>query len=203
MTANFYSDVITKDPRFGSVARIDDAQLLEPVTRALVQEIVSAARGMGIDVIVWETYRSQTRQELLFDQHVTKLRRVGVHHYGLACDIVKVVGGEPSWKGDFSFLGQLARSANLIWGGDWGNPAVHHSFIDQYHIQRCAVSREPVLFAATWYPDARYNPYEDQVPVLFADVSDAIRREQYHALGFERDRARPSESADAPSLSVR
>jgi hypothetical protein len=178
MAANFYSDVIAKDTRFGSLARIDDDQLLEPVTRALVQEIVSAARSIGIDVMVWETYRSQARQELLFTQHVTKLRRVGVHHYGLACDIVKVVGGEPSWKGDFSFLGQLSKSANLIWGGDWGNPAVHHSFIDEYHVQRCAVTREPVLFAGSWYPDAGYNPYKDEVPVLFANVAAATRKGQ-------------------------
>jgi hypothetical protein len=44
----------------------------------------------------------------------TKLKTVGVHHYGLACDLVKDIAGEPSWKGDFAFLGRLAKKHRLI-----------------------------------------------------------------------------------------
>jgi len=29
--------------------------------------------------------------------------------YGLACDLVKDINGSPSWKGDFKFLGKLAK----------------------------------------------------------------------------------------------
>jgi|ERR1022692_1790665 hypothetical protein len=72
--------------------------------------------------MIYETYRSQNRQMELFNQSATKLRIVGVHHFGLACDIVRMVGGEACWKGDFSFLGQLAHSSGLIWGGDWEIP---------------------------------------------------------------------------------
>lgn len=78
--------------------------------------IISAAHGMGIELMIHETYRSQDRQQELFNQRATKLRTVGVHHYGLACDIVRVVAGEPSWKGGFSFLGQLAQSSGMNWG---------------------------------------------------------------------------------------
>jgi hypothetical protein len=158
---NFYTDVISSDSHFHSVKRVSDASLLEPITRQLVEGIVSAARQMGIEVMIYETYRSQARQQELFNQGATKLRTVGVHHYGLACDIVRVVGGEPSWKGDFSFLGQLAHSSGLIWGGDWGAPNIKHNFIDSVHVQRCTVARQGALFAGTWYPDATYNPYED------------------------------------------
>jgi hypothetical protein len=111
---NFYADVIRKDARFDSLTRVDDPSLLEPVTRKLVESAVSTAKQMGIEVMIYETYRSQYRQQELFVQGATKLRTVGVHHYGLACDIVRVVGGEPCWKGDFSFLGQLAHSSGLI-----------------------------------------------------------------------------------------
>ncbi len=107
---NFYSDVIEKDPRFNSSRRVADPALLEPTTRQLVERIIAAAQQMGIGLMIFETYRSQARQQELFDNGATRLRTVGVHRYGLACDIVRVVGGEPSWKGDFSFLGQLARS---------------------------------------------------------------------------------------------
>jgi hypothetical protein len=122
---NFYTDVICNDSRFDSTNRIDDLALLETVTRQLVLMIIQQAANMGFDMMVFETYRSQARQQQLFQQGATQLRQVGVHHYGLACDIVKKVNGEPSWKGDFSFMGQLAHSAGLIWGGDWGTPNQH------------------------------------------------------------------------------
>lgn len=168
---NFYTDVISRDARFDSASRVLDLALLEPVTRQLVQNIIAAAEQMGIALMVYETYRSQPRQQELFDNGATKLRKVGVHHYGLACDIVRVIGGEPSWKGDFSFLGQLAHSAGLIWGGDWGAPQIKHSFVDSVHVQRCTVARQADLFAGTWYPDDSYNPYSDAHPLLLAGVT--------------------------------
>jgi hypothetical protein len=159
--ANFYTGVLVDDPRFNSAARVGDASLLEPTTRQLVASIISAAHQMGIELMTFETYRSQNRQQELFNQGATKLRTMGVHHYGLACDIVRVVSGEPSWKGDFSFMGHLAQSCGLIWGGDWGAPNIKHSFIDSVHVQRCTVARQGDLFAGRWYPDETYNPYDD------------------------------------------
>jgi D-alanyl-D-alanine carboxypeptidase len=167
---NFFTDVISQDPRSDSVKRVTDPALLEPTTRALVQKVVDAAKQMGIEVMVFETYRSQARQEQLFDQGATKLKKAGVHRYGLACDIVRVAAGEPSWKGDFSFLGQLAHSAGLIWGGDWGAPNLKHDFVDSVHVQRCTVARQGDLFAGTWYPGESYNPYEDSQHIFAAAV---------------------------------
>ena len=156
----FYEDVIKKDSRFHSVKRVADPSLLEPQTRAAVQAVIDDAAAHGIALMIFETYRSQERQQALFNQGASQLRTVGVHHYGLACDLVKDVNGEPSWKGDFTFLGRLARAHGLIWGGDWGQPNVHHSFLDMDHVQRCSVSMQARLFRGEWYPDARYNPFE-------------------------------------------
>jgi hypothetical protein len=110
---SFYTDIISADTRFSSVNRIADSSLLEPMTRRLVEGLIASAHQMGIEIMIYETYRSQNRQQALFENGASKLRTVGVHHYGLACDIVRVVSGEPSWKGDFSFLGQLAHSSGL------------------------------------------------------------------------------------------
>jgi hypothetical protein len=68
------------------------------------------------------------------------LKTIGVHHYGLACDLVKDIFGTPSWKGDFKFLGKLAKKYDLVWGGGWGKPQVEMRFLDNVHVQRCAVS---------------------------------------------------------------
>ena len=99
---NFYTDTIQYDKRFNSTERISDILLLEPVTRKIVQSIIEQAKLNGLELMVFETYRSQDRQALLYERGATKLQKVGVHHYGLACDIVRSINGEPSWKGDFS-----------------------------------------------------------------------------------------------------
>src|ERR1035437_2876376 len=160
--AYFYTAVISLDPRFNNPGRIIDILLLEPVTRQLVNKIIEDAKAHGVELMVFETYRSQARQQQLFDLGQTKLRQVGVHHYGLACDIVYNVNGEPSWKGDFSLIGHLSLANGLVWGGDWGNPAIHHSFIDADHVQRCTIARQAALFTRQWYPDDSYNPYKDK-----------------------------------------
>jgi hypothetical protein len=157
---NFYQDVIQNDPRFRSTKPVSDLALLEPVTRAAVQAIIADAAEMGHEMAVFETYRSQELQGIYFQRGVTKLRNVGVHHYGLAADIVKVVNGEPSWDGDFTFLRDLCNKYNLISGIDWGHPDERHSFVDACHVQRITVDDQPALFAGTWYPDSTYNPYE-------------------------------------------
>ena len=149
---NHYTDVIQKDARFDATTLVHDMALLEPRTRAAVVAILADAKTHGVDYMVFETFRSQARQQLLFTQGATKLRTVGVHHYGLACDIVKSIGGVPSWKGDFSLLGVLAKAHGLVWGGDWGSPGAHHPFIDSDHVQRCTLAEQVGLFAGTWYP---------------------------------------------------
>lgn len=158
--SNFYLEVIKKSPRYLSKQRVADLALLEPNMRRKVEAILKDAKGNGLDLMVFETYRSKERQKQLFAQGVTKLKNVGVHHYGLACDLVRVHNGEPSWDGDFSLVGHLAKAHALIWGGDWGTPDQHHTFIDAPHVQWCSVKDQTKLMNGTWYPDASYNPYE-------------------------------------------
>jgi hypothetical protein len=159
--STFYTDIILKDKRASTTDVVSDMALLEPGTRSRVEAIIADAKAHGVALMVFETYRSAARQKLLFDQGATKLKKVGVHHYGLACDIVKSAGGHPSWKGDFSLLGTLAHAHGLIWGGDWGAPGVSHSFIDAVHVQRCTVARQAALFNGIWYPDDAYDPYAE------------------------------------------
>jgi hypothetical protein len=151
---NFYSDVICKSPQFSSVAAVRDISMLEPVTREAVINIMADASAMGIKLMITETYRSQQRQRMLFDQKATQLETVGVHHYGLAADFCKVVDGNASWAGDWSFLRDLANKHGLISGLDWGLPNAHHSFVDPDHVQRCTVEQQNALFTQNWYPSS-------------------------------------------------
>jgi hypothetical protein len=128
--------------------------------RRKVLAVVAEAQAHGVPLMVFETYRSTQRQKELYTQGATKLKVVGVHHFGLACDLVKVVNGEPSWDGSFDLVGHLAKAHNLIWGGDWGTPHAHHTFIDEPHVQWCSVHDQAKLLAGKWYPGDDYNPYD-------------------------------------------
>lgn len=155
---SFYTDVIQKSPVFHAGWCIDDENLLEPVTRAAVAAMMAASAAAGQPLMIFETYRSQERQAALYARKATQLATVGVHHYGLACDLVKDIQGEPSWNGDFSFMRDLAQAHGLIWGGNWGDSTVRHTFVDNVHVQRVNVADQAKLFAGDWYPDDDYRP---------------------------------------------
>lgn len=159
---NFFTDILQQDVRYHSRKPLSDMDLLEPVTRALVQQVIQQAAKLGISLMVFETYRSQDRQLDLYEQGKSQLHTVGVHHYGLACDLVRDVNGQPSWEGDFSFLRAIARQNKLIWGGDWGSPGQPHKLYDPVHLQRCTVAQQGELFRGEWYPDDDYDPYAQQ-----------------------------------------
>jgi len=154
---SFYTDVIQKDARFRTIDAVRDLAMLEPVTRAAVQAIIADAAAAGIQLVVTETYRSLERQQNLFEHHATQLRDVGVHHYGLAADFCKLIGGQASWAGDWAFLRDLAAKHGLISGLDWGTPGPH-SFVDPDHVQRISVADQKRLFAGTFFPAEDYNP---------------------------------------------
>lgn len=155
----FYTDHIQQSYYYNSPSRVYDLGMLEPGTRAAVEAILKEAASMGQPLLVWETYRSHQLQELLYQKGATRLRVVGCHHFGLAADLVKDVGGQPSWKGSFDFLGELARKHGMIWGGDWGEPNLKHSFIDGDHVQRVTLTDENRVFAGEFYPAADYSPW--------------------------------------------
>lgn len=160
----FYNDVIEKSAYFNSRSRVSDIELLEPETRKAVESILKDAAEAGTPLMLYETYRSLHRQIMLFDQGTTKLRDVGAHHYGVAADLVKDNAGQPSWDGDFKFLGELAVKYGLVWGGDWGAPRHKHPFVDACHVQRVALSDQERLFAGAWYPDKDYQAVSKAVP---------------------------------------
>lgn len=155
----FYNETIARSDYFNSQSRVHELDLLEPTTRAAVEAILAEAKTLDVPLIVFETYRSTKRQDFLFRQGQSQLQKVGVHHYGLAADLVRLVRGQPNWQVDYKFLGPLAKKHGLVWGGDWGNPAKRNSFVDSCHVQRIAVADQERLFNGTWYPDVHYQPF--------------------------------------------
>lgn len=158
---NFYVNVIKTNLAFKTKDRVSVLHLLEPEFRRRMQNVIDDAKLLGHELRIIETYRSRERQLDLFNQKKTKLRNVGVHHYGLAADVVKIVNGKAFWGGDWTFLGKLAAKHKLIWGGDWGFPNRKTTFYDAVHLQMVSVKNQSKLFKESWYPSSDYDPYEN------------------------------------------
>jgi hypothetical protein len=159
---SWYTDVIMKDPRFNSRTPVRDINLLWPPFRAKIAALIADATAEGHDIRTSETYRSQALQTYYFEvTHTTRLRTVGVHHYGLAVDLVLYVGGVYESRGDryYNILEPLCEKYKLISGADWGFPPPSaHDFNDWGHVQAIPVLQQGPLFAGHWYPSNDYVP---------------------------------------------
>ena len=133
------------DRRYTSIERVSDPILLFPPFRLKIESILAEAKGLGQEFVLFETYRSTQRQAQLFAEGRTKLARVGVHHYGLAADLVRRIEGRLVWEADYALLGKLAKRRGLTWGGDW-------RFRDEVHVQGIPVSDQSRLFSGVWFP---------------------------------------------------
>src|SRR5438132_200934 len=67
---NFYTDFLAPHPLFRSPKRVHDSGLLEPNVRRKVEAILAEAAGHGLKLMIYETYRSQERQAVLFRREV-------------------------------------------------------------------------------------------------------------------------------------
>ena len=174
-SGNFYQDVLKKSPIFTSPQACHDLEMLEPVTRDAVKQVIAEAAKLGHKLVPVETYRSQARQAYFFRKGLTKIPTVGCHHFGLACDLALMDTSEPDPVGEhYAFMRHLAETAGLISGIDWGTPNLPHSFRDWDHVQRVTVADQRQLFAEAWYPDINYRPLQRLGRTRITEINDPI-----------------------------
>ncbi len=117
---------------YGSTHRVSDADILYPPFACSVIKVFATARSENLPVCLFETYRSQERQLELFNKGVTRLKKNGMHYFGVAADMVFLDGaGNPSWDAEYNWarLGKIGQDAGLEWGGSWSG------FVDKPHFQ--------------------------------------------------------------------
>lgn len=121
---------------------------LHPIVASKQEQLVSLARKKGIRVIITEGYRSEERQEELYQQGRTTDGQIvtsarggeSYHNYGLAIDFaIRVSNDKVIWdmeydgngngKSDWLEIVDIAKELGFEWGGDWVN------FPDYPHLQ--------------------------------------------------------------------
>ena len=116
---------------------VDDLTELAPGMKRRVDAALAACHAANLDVIVYETVRTEELQELYYARGRTTIppyRRVtnvqdakyGWHFYGLAVD---VISKSKRWAQPESWWYKVAvlfKEQDLDWGGDWESPDIPH-----------------------------------------------------------------------------
>jgi len=120
-----------------------DLTKVEPELQLKVLNLLKNAKhqirntnGMdGIDIELFETIRTQERQDLLLAQGNSKVKH-SKHQDGKAVDIVVTLNKQWTWNTKdkrvlkaYQIIGRCANDEGLQWGGDW------KTFIDMPHVE--------------------------------------------------------------------
>lgn len=111
----------------GEIAMITDVNALHPYFRDKVQQLIAICRSKGIELAFVETYRTHAKQAE-YKGMGKKYTRSGAgkskHQYGLAVDVVPVVGDSAVWHNDALWrkVGTVGERLGLRWGGRWRRP---------------------------------------------------------------------------------
>lgn len=115
-----------------SIACRDINELTSNAQKAC-EMFLAECKAQGLKVLITETYRSQQRQDYLYNQgRTTKGKKVtwtrnSRHTSRRAWDICQnVKGQEYSNTTFFRKCGEIARSLGITWGGDWYTPDMPH-----------------------------------------------------------------------------
>lgn len=110
-----------------------DINELHPVAQKACRLFLQECEKVGLNVLVTETYRSQARQNYLYEQGRTRAGNVvtwtkNSRHTGrMAWDICKnVKGQEYSDAAFFAKCGTIAKKLGITWGGTWKTPDTPH-----------------------------------------------------------------------------
>ena len=115
-----------------------DISELTPLAQTACNLFLSRCKAKGLNVLITETYRSQERQNYLYEQGRTRPGNIVTwtknsrHTSRRAWDICKnVKGQEYSDNSFFKACGDIAKELNITWGGTWSTPDTPHFEISE------------------------------------------------------------------------
>jgi hypothetical protein len=110
-----YENEIKNSEHFGSHSPVNDAELLYPeFLETLIKCFTEyTEQKPGEEVYIVETYRSNALQEKYYEEGKSRIRRNGMHHFGLAADAAFYINGKFSYGGDYALLRKIFRNNGL------------------------------------------------------------------------------------------
>ncbi|QDP42048.1 M15 family metallopeptidase [Radiobacillus deserti] len=121
---------------------------LHPIVASNMQELITQAKDIGINILITDEWRSIEEQNALYEQGRSQDGSIvtnveggeSYHNYGLAIDFaIELDNGDVIWdmaydgnknkQADWMEVVEIAKSLGFEWGGDWKN------FKDYPHLQ--------------------------------------------------------------------
>ena len=135
--ADFFLRKIIVNAAYPSLNPVDDQLLLVPDFKAAWENCILDYKKVHPDqgITFSETYRSNSLQEKYFNQGASKVKKNGMHHYGIAGDSIFVINGKQTYKGDINSIRKIYKNNGLIILGMW----------DPLHVQFISVSDQQSL----------------------------------------------------------
>lgn len=134
---DFYINTILKSPKYNSPDPVDDINLLFPDFKVAFFACVEKYKKKypDQDVIFTETYRSNVLQEKYYNNGASKIKKDGMHHFGIAGDSIFIINGKRTYKGDVNLLRRIYKDSGLTILGMW----------DPLHVQYIPVAKQQEL----------------------------------------------------------
>lgn len=97
-------------------------------------------------VYIVETYRSNVLQEKYFNRKASKIKKNGMHHYGIAVDLAFLIDNKVDYNGDYELLRKLAVDEGLYILDQWDKGHVQYIPVDEQDEMRKTVDAYVRLF---------------------------------------------------------
>lgn len=114
---------------------VNSLDVLAPAFRRAVETARAACVADGLDVVIYETFRSQERQYANFTRGATNVSSTNAsnnlyswHSFGLAVDVVSASRGWTAWT-DADWSAKVVRrfrENGCRWGGEWVSRDLPH-----------------------------------------------------------------------------
>lgn len=165
-----------------------DISELHPIAQKACKLFLDECKRAGLDIFITETYRSQERQNYLYEQGRTRPGKVVTwtrnsnHKSRLAWDIAC---NKPSLYdvATIKKAGQIAMSLGIGWGGVWKTPDMPHFEVTTNWV--VPINKEEVKVAATAEAKVMLNDNKS-VPAIIIDGRTYVQiRELSELLGLK------------------
>lgn len=135
--AEFYVQKLIPSAEYDSPKATRKTELLYPPFHEKLQKSIEEFHVLypDVEIVFVETYRSNTLQLKHFNSGASKIRKNGMHHYGIAVDIAFIIDGEFTYQGDYKHLRECHSMNGLHLLGAW----------DIGHVQFVPVSQQTSL----------------------------------------------------------
>jgi hypothetical protein len=148
---DFYLRTLLTGSKFNAATAVNDQKLLFPDFLSKLNTCIAQYKKIhpGQDITFTETYRSNTLQMIHFNNGASKIKKNGMHHYGIAADSIFIIGGKKTYKGDVTLIRKIYKDNGLGILGMWD--ALHVQFIGvpEQQALRDAVSAAITQFQKT------------------------------------------------------